>query len=155
MTPVIGCVIAALNYVLFPDHAFQTAFFAVWAAMLLDIATKYLALSRKGGGFRQATKTRVIDSNALWRGTSIKLVSYLIVFILVGLSYRVTMLTQACVFMASVIYTVIFLREAQSIVENLCDAGADLNWLLIWTKKKERQILEDDDIDPGEGGPTI
>jgi phage-related holin len=155
LTPVIGCVWGALNYVLFPDHAFLTAFLAVWAAMLLDIATKYMALSHKGGGFRNATKTRVIDSNTLWRGTSIKLVSYLIVSILAGLSYRVTMLTQASVFMATVIYTVIFLREAQSILENLCDAGADLNWLLIWTRKKEKQILKDDDIDPGEGGPTI
>jgi hypothetical protein len=154
--PIIGCILAATNYVLFPDHAFKTAFFAVGAAMLLDIATKYLALSKKGGGFRQATKTRVIDSNALWRGTSIKLVSYLIVFILAGFSYRVTMLTQASIFLATVIYSVIFLREAQSILENLCDAGADLNWLLVWTRKKEKQILKDDDFeDPGGGGPTI
>ncbi len=46
--------------------------------------------------------------------------------------------------MATVVYTVVFLREAQSILENLCDAGADLQWLLIWTRKKEKQILEDD-----------
>lgn len=155
LTPIIGCVGGALNYVLFPDHAFLTAFGAVGVAILLDIATKYLALSKTGGGFREATKTRVIDSNKLWRGTSIKLVSYLIVFILAGLSYRVTMLSQVSVFLATVIYSVIFLREAQSILENLCDAGADLNWLLIWVRKKEKQVLEDDDIDDKGGGPTI
>jgi hypothetical protein len=54
------------------------------------------------------------------------------------------MLHQASVFLATVVYTVIFLREAQSILENLCDAGADFKWLLLWAKKKERQILEDD-----------
>lgn len=155
LKPAVGCIIASLNYVLFPDHAFKTAFFAVGAAMLLDILTKYMALAKKGGGFRQATRDRVIDSNALWRGTSIKLISYLIVSILAGLSYRVVMLSQASIFMATVVYMVIFLREAQSVLENLCDAGADLAWLVLWTKKKEKQILEDDDIDDAGGGPTI
>jgi hypothetical protein len=74
-----------------------------------------------------------------------------VVFILTGLSYRVTFFTQVSVFMATVVYTVVFLREAQSILENLCDAGADLQWLLIWTRKKEKQILEDDSKPKNEG----
>ena len=56
------------------------------------------------------------------------------------------MLAEASVFLATVVYTVIFLRESQSVIENLCDAGADLNWLLIWTKKKQKQILETDEV---------
>ncbi|QRN86043.1 phage holin family protein [Clostridia bacterium] len=155
--PIIAVAISIINYVLFPDCAYFNAFGAVGIAIILDILTKYLALSKIGGGFRAATKCRIIDSNKLWKGTSIKLVSYLVVFILAGLSYRVTMLTQVSVFLATIIYSVIFLREAQSILENLCDAGADMKWLLVWTKKKEKQILEDDDIDnsSGDGGPTI
>lgn len=134
--------IACINYVLFPDKAFLAAFFAVGAAILLDIFTKYIALGKRAGGYKKAVKRRIIYSKVLWDGTRIKLVSYLIVFILAGLSYRVTMLGQVSVFLATVVYTVIFLREAQSIIENLCDAGADLKWLLLWTQKKEKQILE-------------
>ena len=134
--------ISFLNYVLFPDKAYQTAAIAVGGAIILDIITKYIALSKEAGGYRRAVKNRMIWSKTLWDGTRIKLVSYLIVFILAGLSYRVTMLTQASVFLATVVYTVIFLREAQSILENLCEAGADLKWLLLWTKRKEEQILE-------------
>jgi len=136
--------IALINYVLFPDKAFQTAAMAVGAAIILDIITKYMALVEEAGGLKSAIGNRTINSNRLWEGTKIKLISYLVVFILAGLSYRVTMLQEASVFLATIVYTVIFLREAQSILENLCDAGADLDWLLIWTKKKERQILEDD-----------
>ena len=141
-SPFCALLITVINYVLFPDQAFFTAFVAVGAAILLDIITKYIALSRLSGGLRAAVKTRKICSQTLWEGTRIKLISYLVVFILAGLSYRVTMLAEASVFLATVVYTVIFLRESQSVIENLCDAGADLNWLLIWTKKKQKQILE-------------
>jgi len=142
--PVWAFFITLINYILFPDQAFKTAAMAVGAAIILDILTKYMALSEQEGGMKKAFKKKIINSNRLWEGTKIKLFSYLIVFILAGLSYRVTMLHQASVFLATVVYTVIFLREAQSILENLCDAGADFNWLLLWTKKKEKQILEDD-----------
>lgn len=142
--PIWAFFIALINYVLFPDKAFETAAMAVGAAIILDILTKYMALVEEAGGLKPAIGNRTINSNRLWEGTRIKLISYLIVFILAGLSYRVTMLHQASVFLATVVYTVIFLREAQSILENLCDAGADLKWLLIWTRKKERQILEED-----------
>lgn len=143
--PIWAFFISCINYVLFPDRAFYTAALAVGGAILLDIFTKYIALSKTAGGYKKAVKTKAIYSKTLWNGTAIKLVSYLIVFILAGLSYRVTMLTQASVFLATVVYTVIFLREAQSILENLCEAGADLNWLLIWTRRKEKQILESDE----------
>jgi len=136
--------IALINYVLFPDKAFATAAMAVGVAIILDILTRYMALVEEAGGLKPAIGNRTINSNRLWKGTRLKLVSYMVVFILAGLSYRVTMLQQVSVFLATVVYTVIFLREAQSILENLCDAGADLEWLLIWTKKKEKQILEDD-----------
>lgn len=153
-SPFCALLITIINYVLFPDQAFFTAFVAVGAAILLDIITKYIALSRLSGGLRAAVKTRKICSQTLWEGTRIKLISYLVVFILAGLSYRVTMLAEASVFLATVVYTVIFLRESQSVIENLCDAGADLNWLLIWTKKKQQQILDSDEI-MGKGGDII
>jgi phage-related holin len=140
-----------MHYTLFPEKCFETAAMAVGVAVILDILTKYISLAKGAGGFIKAIKKRDISSNALWEGTSIKVFSYFVVFILAGLSYRVTMLTQASVLLATVVYAVIFLREAQSILENLCDAGADLNWLLVWTRKKEKQILEDDSKTTNEG----
>ncbi|KXG78302.1 phage holin family protein [Thermotalea metallivorans] len=140
--PFLGIILACINYILFPDQAYQTATMAVGITILLDIITKYIALSKQAGSYRNAVKTKVIWSKTLWEGTKIKLISYLVVAILAGLSYRVTMLTQVSVFLATVVYSVVFLREAQSILENLCDAGADLKWLLIWTKRKQEQILE-------------
>lgn len=140
--PFWGTLLAILSYIMFPNKAYETAALAVGGAILLDIFTKYIALSYQSNGFKKAVKQRKIFSKTLWEGTRIKLVSYLVIAILAGLSYRVTMLTQVSVFLATVVYSVIFLREAQSIIENLIDAGADLKWLLIWTKRKQEQILE-------------
>lgn len=140
--PIWGFFMAACSYILFPEQAYLTAALAVGAVIVLDIVTKYVALSAKAGGYMKAVRNCTISSNRLWDGTRIKLFSYLVVAILAGLSYRVVQLEQLSIFFATVVYSIIFLREAQSILENLCDAGADLNWLLIWTKKKQKQILE-------------
>lgn len=140
--PFWGVFVGGCSYLLFPDQAFFTAACAVGVAILLDIITKYVALSAKAGGYMKAVRSCSISSNKLWDGTKIKIFSYLVVAILAGLSYRVVQLEQLSVFFATVIYSIIFLREAQSVLENLCDAGADLRWLLVWTKKKQNQILE-------------
>lgn len=158
-TPYIGAFIGMCSYVLFPDKAFLTAACAVGAVIILDILTKYVALSHKAGGYMKAVRNCTISSNRLWEGTKIKIFSYLIVAILAGLSYRVVQLEQLSIFFATVVYSIIFLREAQSILENLCDAGADLKWLLIWTRKKQEQILESEEIDlkkkEGQNNETI
>lgn len=140
--PFAAALLGALQYLLFPDTAFQTAAYAVGTCMLLDILTKYVALSAQSGGYWKAVRACRIRSRMLWDGTRIKLYAYLIVGILVGLSYRVVQLEQVSVFFGTVVYAVLFLRETQSILENLVDAGADLGWLLLWAKRKERQILE-------------
>jgi hypothetical protein len=142
--PILGSIIAAITYVIFPDRAYQTAAMSVGIAMLLDIITKYMALSHEAHGYRNAVKTRKIYSQTLWLKTRIKLTSYLIIAILAGLAYRVSYLEQIGVFFSTVVYAVIFLREAQSILENLSDAGADVKWLIKWTKKKQKSILEDE-----------
>ena len=127
----------------------MTALGAVGIAIVLDILTKFWALSKCNGGYRAATRDRKIWSRTLWDGTKLKLYAYLVVFILAGLSYRVAPLVQAAVLLATVVYSVIFLREAQSIVENLCDAGADLYWLLLFVKRKQEDILRSDDSERG------
>lgn len=148
--PIWGTVIAVISYVMFPDKAYQTAAIAVGIVMLLDIISKYMALSHEAHGYRNAVKTRKIFSGTLWVKTKIKLISYLIIAILAGLAYRVTYLEQVGVFFGTVVYSVIFLREAQSILENLSDAGADVGWLIKWTKRKQKKILDEDEDKGGD-----
>ena len=144
--PYLGAFLGIFNYVLFPDKAILTSACAVGALIILDIITKYVALSHQAGGYMKAVRNCSISSNKLWDGTRIKLYSYLVVAILVGLSYRVVQLEQLSVFLASVVYSILFLREAQSVLENLCDAGADFRWLLRWTKNKQDQIFDQEGI---------
>ncbi|MBC2724520.1 MAG: phage holin family protein [Desulfosporosinus sp.] len=152
--PVIGVILSAISYLLFPDEAFFTSIVAVGMAMILDILTKFWALAKQNDGYREAVKTRAIYSKTLWDKTKIKLFSYLVIMILAGCSYRVAPLQKMGVFFATVVYAVMFLREGQSVVENLVDGGADLRWLLFWVKKKQRQILESevDEFDQGSPG---
>jgi len=144
-TPIFGCILAAINYILFPDEAFMTAAIAVGVTIILDIITKYVAIAAQEGGYLKAVKNKKIRSDALWCGTKIKIYSYLVVAILAGLSYRVVQLEQVSVFFATVVYSILFLRETQSIVENLCDSGAHLGWLSEWAKRKEKIILDEQD----------
>ena len=142
--------IATINYLLSPDKTFATALGCVLIAAVFDIVTRFWAIGQHGTG---------LSSQKFWAGTSIKLVSYLVIAVLAGLSYRLApFLQQPSIYLWSVAYAVMFLREVQSIVENMCDAGADLQWLLLWTKRKGQQILEADQasvvapIDSGGGG---
>ena len=47
---------------------------------------------------------------------------------------------------ASFVYSVMFMREFQSNIENLIEAGADLQWLLLFSKKKNKELMEKEGI---------
>jgi len=146
VSPVLTIIWTLMCWVMFPDAAYVPAAIAVGLAIVLDLITKLYALARNNGGYYKATKSGKIASNTLWRKTSVKIFAYLVVMILAGLSLRVSPLEQAGIFLATVIYAVIFIRESQSILENLIEAGADgLRPLLFWLKKKEQSITENNE----------
>lgn len=144
--PFWSAIVTVVTFVMFPNGAYLYSAFALAGAMVLDIITKYWALSKKAGGYRKAVQTRTIFSATFWLKTSIKLKTYLVVAILSGLAYRVTFLEQIGVFLGTFAYTMMFLREAQSILENLEDAGGDVGWLIKWTKKKQDRVMDDEGI---------
>lgn len=145
-SPALTVIWIAMCWVIFPDAAYIPAAIAVGIAIVLDLFTKLYALARNNGGYIEATKRKVIASNTLWRKTSVKIFAYLVVMILAGLSLRVAPLEQLGIFLATVIYAIIFIRESQSILENLIEAGADgLKPLLFWLKKKEQSIIENNE----------
>ncbi|WP_313413123.1 phage holin family protein [Sedimentibacter sp.] len=142
--------LSAIMYVMFPEQAYLTAFCAVLGVMMLDVITKYYAIGCRNGGLWNSIKKRKINSNDMWTGTSRKIFAYLIIFIMVGLSYRVSPVAGAASFLGTVVYAVLFLRECQSILENLDDAGNDVGWLLTIVKKRKKKILNDEGVDDDE-----
>lgn len=140
--PMVGALSGFLFYVCFPERAYLLALMAVLAAALADIATKSYSICKNNGGYRNAVKTKKLFSKQLWKGTEVKIVAYLTISILTGLSYRVIYLKEAGILLASFVYSVMFMREFQSNIENLIEAGADLQWLLLFSKKKNKELLK-------------
>ena len=139
--PIFGAVVGFIFYVCFPDNAYLLALIAVLAASFMDILTKMYSIIIKNGGYKKAVENKALFSRTLWRGTERKIVSYLTIAILTGLSYRVIYLKEAGIIIASFVYSVMFMREFQSNIENLIEAGADLDWLLLFSKKKNKDLM--------------
>lgn len=134
--PFVTAVVACIIYIMFPEPAYLTAFYAVLGAMALDMITKWWAI--------WCSPNARLSSQSLARGTIRKIFTYMVIFVLTGLSYRVAPVASAAVFLGTFVYTIFFLREAVSIVENLCDAGYELEWLLLVVKKRHDKIMEDE-----------
>lgn len=148
--PLIGAVTGFLCYVCFPDRAYLLALVAVLAAAFMDIVTKMYSIIVKNSGYKKAIKNKELFSRSLWRGTERKIISYTVIAILTGLSYRVIYLKEAGIILASFVYSVMFMREFQSNIENLIEAGADLDWLLLFSKKKNKDLMKPYEEEPKE-----
>jgi phage-related holin len=141
VNPVLKWLGAILCYVVFPTETYVVAGIVVGALVLVDLGTKYYSISVKNGGLWESIKSGKISSNSMWIGTRKKIVSYFLIMILVGLSYRFEMLA----FLGGLGYAIMFLRELQSILENLMDAGKGSNSLKTFyliLKRKNEQLLE-------------
>lgn len=150
LKPLYGSIVGLISYLFFPEKAYYLALMAVITAATMDIITKVYAISKVNGGYRQAVRSGKLFSKTFWQGTEVKIFSYLTVTLLTGLSYRVIFLKEAGVLLASFVYSVMFMREFQSNIENLCEAGADLNWLLLFAKKKNTDLMKNVEEEKGE-----
>lgn len=141
--PFLAAVISAACYIMFPDKSMMIALCMVLGAAMIDIITKWVAICKRAGGYINAVKSGKLSSKAMWEGTRIKIFSYLIVAILTGMAYRIIYLQQFGMVLATFVYAIMFLREFESNVENLCEAGSDLRWLLLFTRKKNKEIMRE------------
>lgn len=141
-TPIWAACIAWICYVLFPLPSYKTAFFVVAATIALDTYTKMASMSKRNGGYVNARKTKIIVSRLWWDGLWKKIQTLFYVSILAGLSYRVSPLAEVGVFLATFVYAMMFLREAQSILENMDDAGHDVGWFLLFVKRKQEGLMD-------------
>jgi uncharacterized protein YacL len=146
--PAVALIGAAITFLMFPEQSFAVWCAAVWIAAVLDLLTRWYVIFKKAGGIRKAFKTKAWSSREMYEKTSVKIISYLVIQILAGLSMRFVNIPYISNIVATVVYAFLFFREFTSNVENLIEAGADyLKPLLFWMKKKSDEVLEKEEED--------
>ncbi len=138
---------AFLYKFLFPEKQYLYGAGAVLIIMVLDLATKLFSLSRQSGGLKQSLAEKKISSRAFSRGTFDKLLVFGIMMIICGCAYRLTIIDAIAVWFTQLVYTLMFLRDLLSILENLRDAG--VSGLRIFekaVKKKMGEYVDEEDI---------
>jgi len=102
--PAIAVIAAGLSYLIIPDRCFEAWSVALWVSVALDLSTRWFAIFVKSRGIWPAFKSKAFNSDTLFRKTAVKVVAYLVIQILAGLSFRVIGLQQVNTVMAAVIY---------------------------------------------------
>jgi hypothetical protein len=108
---------------LFPTSTIATAAGAVMIIMCLDIVTKMFAIAKQNGGFRCAFKKHKITSQKFAKGTLDKLIIFGVMLIISGCAYNLMVIEEIATWFTQLVFTVMFLRDVLSILENLHDAG--------------------------------
>lgn len=107
----------------FPEQQYFYGACAVLGLIGLDLSTKLYSLGRISGGMKKAFKERIINSRSLCKGTMDKLLVLGIMLIVCGCAYWLTPLTEVAIWFTQAVFTLMFLRDALSVVENLNDCG--------------------------------
>ena len=142
----LGIIWAWIVSFLFPTPLVATAAGAALIMMVLDLMTKIFALARQNGGLRRAFKCRKISSNKFARGTLDKLIIFGVMLVISGCAYNLMFIPEISTWFAQVIFTIMFLRDALSIIENLHDAGVQgLGLFKKVVKKKLDKYCDDEE----------
>lgn len=147
VSPILVFISSVVSYILLPDQAYVPPTIGLMGALILDVLSKYLAISKQNGGFWNAVRTRKISSESMWRGTYKKLISILVVMICCGLLVRFTLfLPGIASTVTTIAYGFMFYCEVQSVLENMMDAGYDdLNWFLKLIKRRQAELFDERD----------
>lgn len=158
-----GIILGILTYLVEPT----AAFYALWIAVAMDLVTRIAAQSVKHGGLIEATRKCQVSSRKMFHGTAIKITSYFFMLVIANQSKYIVEIEAVPIIFSTIIYSILFLVEVHSIIENLIDAGAeDLRPLLLrFQKEKEKAIqgggdmlndIHENQMGGGSnGGPTI
>jgi len=119
----LGIIWAWIISFLFPTPLVATAAGAVLIMMGLDLVTKIFALGKQNGGILKAFKCHKISSNKFAKGTLDKLIIFGVMLIISGCAFNLMVITEIATWFTQVVFTIMFLRDAISILENLNDAG--------------------------------
>ena len=138
----------AVSTFLLPESAYITASAAVLGMMALDLVTKLYALSKQAGGLRKAFKQHKINSKSFAKGTMDKLIVFGVLLIICGCAYRISPIESLATWFMQVVFSLMFLRDTLSIIENLMDAGVGgLSLFKRIVKKKLNEYVDEEDSD--------
>jgi phage-related holin len=138
----------AVSTFLFPESAYITASAAVLGMMALDLLTKLYALSKQAGGLRKAFKQHKINSKSFAKGTMDKLIVFGVLLIICGCAYRISPIESLATWFMQVVFSLMFLRDTLSIIENLTDAGVGgLSLFKRVVKKKLNEYVDEEGSD--------
>jgi len=148
---VILSMIGALLYnFFFPTTHYLYSTIAVLVMMSLDLLTKLYSLKRQAGGWKASIASKKINSFSLFRGTIDKLIVLGVMMIICGCAYQLTLIADVAIWFTQVVYILMFLRDALSIIENLRDAGVqNLGMFEKVIQKKLNEYVDNDDITKG------
>lgn len=119
----LGAIWAWVLTFLFPTSTIATAAGAVLILMGLDLVTKIFALSKRNGGLKRALRTHKISSNKFAKGTIDKLIIFGVMLIIGGCAYNLMLIKDIAIWFTQAVFSIMFLRDVLSIIENLNDAG--------------------------------
>lgn len=143
----VSAVGACLHSFFFPEQEYLCGALAVLGIMVLDLITKLFALYRQAGGsWKQAFKSRSINSHSFSKGTIDKLIVFGVMLIICGCAYRLTIVSEIAVWMTQLVFTLMFLRDVLSILENLSDAGIDVGIFKKAIQKKMDDYVDNNDV---------
>lgn len=138
----------AISTFLFPESAYITTSAAVLGMMALDLFTKLYALSKQAGGLRKAFKQHKINSKSFAKGTMDKLIVFGVLLIICGCAYRISPIESLATWFMQVVFSLMFLRDTLSIIENLTDAGVGgLSLFKRVVKKKLNEYVDEEGSD--------
>ena len=139
-----GLVLGFFAYLVQPT----AAFYALWVAVALDLLTKIVALSYGSGGFFRAIQCQNLNSQTMFRKAFVKILAYFTLTVIAYQSKYIVAIEAVPILFNTIIYSILFLVEVHSIIENLIAAGCeDLKPLLMrFEKEKEKAIQGTGDV---------
>jgi len=142
---ILGIIWATISSFLFPEEAYLTSAGAVLGMMALDLVTKLYSLARRNNGIKEAIRKRSINSCAFYKGTTDKLLVFGVMLVICGFAYRISQISSLSTWFMQIVFTLMFLRDVLSIIENLMDAG--VGGLTIFKKVVKKKMDSYVDLD--------
>lgn len=144
-----GAIWGTISAFIFPEEIYFTSAGVVLIVMALDLITKLYALTKQHKGLRNALKKREISSHKFAKGTMDKLIVLGIMLVICGCAYKLSPINFLATGLMQAVFTLMFLRDVLSILENLTDAGVSglSMFKKIVKKKMDDCIKENTDPD--------
>lgn len=144
----LGALWACITTFILPTETIAASVTGVLIIMCLDLVTKLYSLAKISGGFRKAFRLRRITSNKFAKGTLDKLILLGVMLVIIGCAYNILLMKDIAIWFSQIVFSIMFLRDALSILENLNDAG--IQGLGIFKKLLKRKLDEICDEDKEE-----